>query len=219
VTPEALRRGALDALGPHADERALDVMRRATILLERSVRRWIASAGDVEAHRVTLAVDAGTLGLVRAAPAVADALCRAIAVAIARRPGETLLELVLRWSPRADAPDARRDPYRDASRSATEIALGDALVAYLEESGQAALAALFARDRANVTNGAPIVVHLSAPAYEELRGVSGGIETVVRALRDLAGDKKAKVRFARDKKSAATVAANTSTPGHHVRGR
>jgi hypothetical protein len=210
VTPEQLRRSALEALGPHADERARDVLRRATIVIAHSVRRWVASGGDVEAHRITLAVDAGTLGRVRAVPAIADALCGAIAAAIACRPRETLLELVFRWAPHADVDkhedrdlrsrsgplsSSMRDPYRGAPPASTETALGDALVAYLEESGHTAIAAILARSGADGANGSPVVLRVSADAYDELCGMRGAIEAIVRALRDLAGDEKAKVRL------------------------
>jgi hypothetical protein len=194
VTPEQLRRAALASLGPHADERARDALVRATIVIARSVARWVASAGEVEAHRVTLVVDAATLGRVRAAPAIADLLCTAVAAAIAGQPGETLHELELRWSPAARPAAA---PYRDAPPASPEITLRDALVAYLDASDNAPLARLVDDAEVGPPTTVPIVVRVRVPgpAYDKLRSLPGAVDGLTRALRDLLGYDRAKVRL------------------------
>jgi hypothetical protein len=107
-TIESLRRAALTALGPLADELARDALGHGDIEIAPSVVHWEASSGRVEGHRVTLRLDGDRLERIRRQPAVYDALCAAFAAAVATRPGESLFELVLR--PGADG--LTDTPYR-----------------------------------------------------------------------------------------------------------
>lgn len=95
-TSESLRRAALAALGPVADELARDALGRGEIEIAPGVAHWEASAGRVEGHRVTLLLDVDHLERIRQRPAVYDAVCAAFAAAVATRPGESLFELELR---------------------------------------------------------------------------------------------------------------------------
>src|SRR5579883_1696847 len=96
MSPEELRRGALEALGEHADERARDALRRADVTVSD---RTVVPSGGHAGRRVTLAVDAATLGGLRAAPALVDAITAAAAIAVAgHSTGESLLDLELRWA-------------------------------------------------------------------------------------------------------------------------
>jgi hypothetical protein len=95
-TVESLRRAALAALGPLADDLARDALVRAEIDIAPGVVHWEASAGRVEGHRVTLRLDGDGLERIRRQPAVYDAVCAAFAAAVATRPGESLFELELR---------------------------------------------------------------------------------------------------------------------------
>jgi hypothetical protein len=107
-TGESLRRAALDALGPHGGELARDALVHGAIDLTPGVARWEASPGPVAGHRVTLALDPVRLGRIRREPAVYDALCAAVAAAVAMRPGESLFELALQ----TEAPGLAETPYR-----------------------------------------------------------------------------------------------------------
>jgi hypothetical protein len=95
-TSESLRRAALAALGPVADEVARDALGRGEIEIAPGVARWEASAGRVEGHRVTLRLDADRLQRIHQQPAIYDAICAAFAAAVATYPGESLFELELR---------------------------------------------------------------------------------------------------------------------------
>jgi hypothetical protein len=187
---EELRRAALEALGP-ADPRARDVLARAEVTVAPAVARWDSSAGPVEAHRVTLGVDAGTLGAVRAAPSVVDMLCKAVAAALAARPGETLHDLRLCWTPSGRA---RAAGYRDAPPPAPQTPLGEALAAYLVAGGQDALAA--AVTAADVDGDSPGEVAIrSEPSGRTVLGGPGAVDTVTRAVRDLLADETLRVRL------------------------
>jgi hypothetical protein len=94
-TSESLRRAALDALGPHGDELARDALVHGAIDVTPGVARWEASSGHIEGHRVTLELDTERLARVRREPAVYDAVCAALAAAVAMRPGESLFELAV----------------------------------------------------------------------------------------------------------------------------
>jgi len=107
-TGESLRRAALDALGPHGDELARDVLAHAAIEVTPGVARWEGSAGRVEGHRIALGVDDGRLLRIRSEPAAFDAICAAIAAAVATHPGESLFELDVC----PEAPGMLQTPYR-----------------------------------------------------------------------------------------------------------
>jgi hypothetical protein len=107
-TSESLRRAALDALGPHGGEVARDALAHGAIDVTPGVARWEASTGRVEGHRVTLELDAARLARMRREPAVYDAVCAALAAAVATRPGESLFELAVHAT--ADGMD--ETPYR-----------------------------------------------------------------------------------------------------------
>jgi hypothetical protein len=179
-----LRRLALDVLGEHADERARDALAHAAVTVAETTAHWQGSAGPVEALRVTLAVDARRLGELRGAPALTDALCSAIATAIATRPGEALLDVVLRWEPGARA---TASGYR-SSPPGPEPTLRDALEEYLEASGEPGLAkAIDAAERK--ADGREVVVHVHG-AFDDARSRA----VLTRAVRDLLGDGTARVR-------------------------
>jgi hypothetical protein len=107
-TSESLRRAARDALGPHGSELARDALLHGAIEVTPGVIRWEASAGRVEGHRITLRLDDVRLAQLRRDPAVYDALCAALAAAIATRAGESLFELALEPS----IPGLTDTPYR-----------------------------------------------------------------------------------------------------------
>jgi hypothetical protein len=187
---EELRRAALAILGEHADERARDALAHASITVVGAAG-WDGSAGPVEARRVTLGLDARTLGGLRAAPALADALCAAMASAIATRPGETLLDLHLRWLPGTRPSSAG---YRDAPPLAEEATLHAALVDYLEGGGQPALAGYLDGATVDQSTPAQISIRVAPSAREGLRDHAGALATITAVVRDLLADARTRVR-------------------------
>jgi hypothetical protein len=191
---EELRRIALETLGAHADERAVDALRRAVIVVTPGAASWQASTGPVHAHRVALGLDAGVLGRLRAAPGIVDALCAALAAAIARRPGETLLELVLRWAPGASSVSV---VYRDAPRP--PVSMRDALVEYLDAAGERSVARAIVAARVTPEYPSPagatprVVLELDRADRDFLRADGRAIATLTRAVRDLLGDLRARL--------------------------
>jgi hypothetical protein len=179
-----LRRLALDALGEHSDERARDALIHATVTLSETTSRWEGSAGRVEAHHVTLGLDARRLGALRGAPALIDALSAAIATAIASRPREALLDIVLRWERGTHAAAAG---YR-SSPPGPEPTLREALAEYLDASGEPALAR--ALDAAEETENRHEVAVRIPRESDDARSRS----FLTRAVRDLLGDATARVR-------------------------
>ncbi len=179
-----LRRLALDALGEHADERARDAHVHARVTVAEATTHWEGSAGPVEARHVTIALDARRLGELRGAPALTDALCSAIATAIATRPGEALLDVALRWEPGAHATGSG---YR-SSPPGTEPTLRDALEQYLEGAGEPVLARAVGADE-HAAGGREVVVRVQRPlAGARSRAI------LTRAVRDLLGDPGARAR-------------------------
>jgi hypothetical protein len=186
---EDLRREAVEALGDHADERAREVLSHATVAVEEGVARWHSSAGVVQAHRVTLGLDARTLGGLRALPSLVDALAAAFAGAIARQPLESLHDLTLRWTPGARPVAAG---YRDAPPPAAEESLGEAVMAYLEGSGEGELARSLAPLDVDASSAPDVVVHAARP--DTLRDDAHARHMLTSALRDLIGVAGARVR-------------------------
>lgn len=179
-----LRRLALDALGEHADERAREALAHAVVNVVSGAARWEGSSGPVEAHRVTIGLDARRLGALRVVPALADAMCAAVANAIATRPREALLDVDLRWN--AGVAPAEPDGYRGAAPHPAPT-LRDALVDYLDASGEPDLAqAVDAVEPA--ASGRDVGVRMKRPDDARARGV------ITRAVRDLLGDDKVQVR-------------------------
>jgi hypothetical protein len=189
---EELRRAALDALGEHADERAREALRHASIGVVDAAAEWSGSGGTVQAHRVTLAIDARTLGALRAVPALADSLCAAMAAAIAARPGEALMDLSLRWE-RGRPPVAMG--YRDAPPSSAETSLHDALLEYLDASGQEGLGRSLGAFTVETTPEGALTVTLEPSGRALLRRDPHAMAALTAALRDLVGDEKARVRL------------------------
>jgi hypothetical protein len=189
---EELRRAALDALGEHADERAREALRHASIGIVDAASEWSGTGGTVQAHRVTLAIEARTLGGLRAAPALADALCAAMASALAARPGETLMDLSLRWAP-GRRPVATG--YRDAPPSTPETSLHDALLEYLEGNGAEALARSLGDFTLATTPEGVLSVRMEPPANALFRADAHAMAVLTAALRDLLGDEKARIRL------------------------
>jgi hypothetical protein len=196
---EELRRAALEALGPHADERTIDALRHSALTVTTGAARWNASAGPIEAHVVTLALDAKRLGRLRAVPAIADALCAAMAAAIAAQPGETLLELALRWAPGAAAAPLG---YRDAP--APPVSLRDALVEYLDGAGELSVARVIASAVLNASRPADdaVVLHIDGVSWDALRTNPHALATLTRAMRDLFGSENAHIAGATQKRGA-----------------
>jgi len=188
---EELRRAALATLGEHADERARDALTHASITVVGAAG-WDGSAGPVEAHRVVLGLDARTLGGLRAAPALADALCAAVAASIATRPGETLLDLHLRWAPGARSASAG---YRDAPPQAEEASLHDALRDYLDGAGQQLLAGYLEGAVIDESVPAQISIHVAPSAREAVRRHARAVATVTAAVRDLLADDRRRVHL------------------------
>jgi hypothetical protein len=182
-----LRRRALVALAEHGDERAVDALSHGDLAVAWSVARWDSSSGPVEGHRATLTLDAWRLGELGAHPAARDAICAALAAAVAEHPGQSLLELVTRWSPHARTGDA---PYRDAPPS--RVTLGEAVADYLDGAGNTRLARAVGRAGFERAGGGDVVVRgLPEEAVE-------GVYELVRAVRDLLGDAALRVRVERD---------------------
>lgn len=190
-TGEELRHAALEALGQHADERAREALAHADIAVAMGVAGWDGSAGRVQGHGVTLGLDARTLGALRAAPALNDALCAALAAAIGTRPGETLHDLHLRWSPGR----ASSAGYRDAPPPTTEVTLEWALIDYLDGAGEHGLARSLGGAAIDTSAPADLSVRVAPLARDLLLGNPHASATVTAALRDLVGDPKARVRL------------------------
>jgi hypothetical protein len=141
---DALRRGARSALGGAADPLAREALEEAVLSIDRDVTFWEGTMGTVRGHRVALALEARLLARVLGAPGTQDALHAAFAAAMARAPGEALSELRFLWSPRrAEA----SSPYRGRipSGEGPAVPLREAMVAYLEASGEAELAGIVGR--------------------------------------------------------------------------
>jgi hypothetical protein len=188
---EDLRRRALEALGEHADERAREALAHADVAVAVGVTSWDGSAGRMEAHGVTLGVDARTLGALRGVPALTDALCAAVAAAIATRPGQTLHDLHARWSPgRASAAG-----YRDAPPASPEVPLEEALADYLAGAGEQAVARALGGAAVDASVTGEISLRLAPASHERLRDDPHASAMLTAALRDLVGDAKLRVRL------------------------
>jgi hypothetical protein len=175
---EEVRRAALDAVGEHGDERARDVLLHARVSMSAERASW---------YKVTLGLDAATLGALYAAPAVKDALAGAIAAALGARES-VLLDLALRWD---RAPRARTSGYRDAPPADEGEPLGAALVAWLDACGESALARVV--ERADVVDGdaLEVVVRVDAFDREALQGAHS-LAMLTSCVRDLVGDDRAR---------------------------
>jgi hypothetical protein len=177
-----LRIAVLEALGPHADERARDAVQSGTVSIAPSVARWESSAGPIEGHRVVLAVDAGRLGKLRASHASVDAVAAAFVAVVATRPGQAMADLSLEWSGQGDVMESG---YRGAQPTA--VSLETALVTYLVAAGEADTA----HDAAGAMvtrRGAEVRVVLAPEPRKRVRARAGAEGAIVRAVRDLAGD-------------------------------
>ncbi len=184
-----LRHAALEALGPHADLRARDVLSAATLSVVEGVVRWESSSGTVRGHRVVIALDARRLGLVRGTPRVADEVNAALSVAVGRRAGDALCELVFRWS---GASEPRERPYRDAPPPAPAVGLKEALAEYAEGAGETELAGVVARARVEGPAAGARVTQVRLDAGDRGGARSSRVEPfLTRALRDLLADDRA----------------------------
>jgi hypothetical protein len=108
-TVDSLRRSALAALGAWSDPRAQRALAHGELLVQRDVAGWEASGGRMRGHRVTLVLDSQQLSEVRDTPALIDALCAAVAIAVSSTPGDALADFVVRGS---TSEIERRSPYR-----------------------------------------------------------------------------------------------------------
>lgn len=131
---EALRARAIAVTSRGASDLTVDVLRGALLEVERATRRWEGSDGEHVAHRVTLRLGAAMLALANRDHAVRDELTRAIAVAIAEAPRESLDHLELRWSEAESGGSAYRGP------TPTSTTRARALRDYLAALGEHALA-------------------------------------------------------------------------------
>ena len=191
---EGLRRAALEALGALADERAVDALVHGDFAVTPAAARWDASAGPVEAHRVTLALDARRLGTLRAAPGVVDALCAAVAAAVATRAGQSLLELALRWAPGARAATMG---YRDAPPP--PVTLREGLVEYLDALGERSLASAAAGAHLDAEDPSEVLLLVDRATFDALRSDAHAHTVLTRALRDLLGRPDVRVREQSDR--------------------
>jgi len=185
LSPEPLRRAALDALGPYADERTRSALQEAVIRIDHAVTSWQSSHGPVEGHRVVLAVQAVTLARLRSTPSLTDALHAALATAVASRKGEALASLDIGWA--RDGALASEQGYRDRPPDPPQT-FPQALASYLEELGEASLARL--AQSAEISKEGAVVTFAVAP--DLLRafrtGGSAAAAALTSAVRELAGD-------------------------------
>jgi hypothetical protein len=187
LSPEELRHAALDGLGPYADERTRQALQGAELRLDPAVTSWESSAGPVQGHRVTLAVDAATLARLRAAPALEDALHAALATAIASRKGEALAGLELRWA--REGTHAAAHGYRDRPPDPPQT-VQQALVSYLEVRGEPALALLVAGGSVTeqTVQGASVSLVVEPDQLRSFRsGGAAATGALTAAVRDLLG--------------------------------
>jgi hypothetical protein len=187
---EELRGAVLRGLGEHADGRVRDALARGMLAIVPGVARWDASAGPVDACDVIVAVDAATLGVLRAVPHLTDALVSAFAAAVTTRPGEALRDLSFRWAP----PAASHTGYRDGPPPPRPEVLRDALADYLAATGDDVLATAV---RTFVVDDAdPEVFALVVPlaVRSSLLRDAASIDALTRAARDLLGDARKRVR-------------------------
>jgi hypothetical protein len=97
IVDEALRRRALDELGPLGDALARTALEVGRLEMELGVATWEASHGTVRAHRGVLVLPNDLHARVTAAPGSVDAITRAVAAAVAGGdPLASLYDLVLR---------------------------------------------------------------------------------------------------------------------------
>ena len=108
---DALRRRALEILGPLGDELAREALERGVVDVEHDVTAWDGSGGHVRGHRVIVTVTAPTLARFTERFSPKDALTAALAAAMAERRGEAVVDV------RVVEGDARPThagaPYRD----------------------------------------------------------------------------------------------------------
>jgi hypothetical protein len=98
---DALRRRALEVLGPAGDEDAREALESGAVEIELAVSQWEGTSGTLVGHRVFLVMPAELVGRVAASMVTQDDLTIALSTAIAERPGEVLFDL------RYEAGDAR----------------------------------------------------------------------------------------------------------------
>jgi hypothetical protein len=141
---------------------------------------------------VTLGVDAGALGMLRAAPAVADALNVAVAAALAIPRERRLIDFAIRWLPAARA---SASAYRDTPPEAPETALREALLAYLGGAGDSALAAALANADLDASDPGDVTVRLPRAEHDAMRADAYAMAHLSSAVRDLLGRPDARVRL------------------------
>lgn len=93
MTDEALRRRALDRLGPLGDDAARDALEQGALTISPDETSWEGSLGTVHGHRVVLRAPSSVVG--RIGEASRDALVAAIAAALSEQRGHALSDLVL----------------------------------------------------------------------------------------------------------------------------
>ena len=180
-SPEDLRRAALEALSEYADPRVRDALQHGELAVVAGVSGWEASHGRVEAHGVTLSLDAERLGRVRASHAAVDALFAAIAQAVATRRGEALHALELHWARRVEHAVPRG--YRDEPPGG-EVTLMQALVAYLEGAGEAEVAHVVSGG-AVAADASGVRIVIAPEMLAKLGALPHAVAALTAAVRDL----------------------------------
>jgi hypothetical protein len=189
MTSEELRRVALESLSEYADPRARDALENGELVIAAGVSWWEGSHGHVEGHRVTLSLDAERLGRIRVSHAVVDALHAALAKAVATHPGEALLGLELRWARRAGHAVPRG--YRDEPPGG-EVTLEQALVAYLEGAGEAAVAHIVSGG-ATSADASSVSIVMAQDRLAALGAHPHAVAALTAAVRDLLADPRIEV--------------------------
>lgn len=184
-----VRDSALETLGPHGDPRARELLQRALLSVERDVVHWEGTAGQVRAHRVLLGTDPRSLALIERVPSIRDAVCAALATAIAQRPGEVLHEVREYW---AFQEVSEHGGYRGEGLSPV-LALRDepgavhrALGIYLQALGEERAASWMARARVEIektSKGYRARVHARPERYmgtHERDAVKGALRVLLQ---------------------------------------
>ena len=174
-------------LGHHGDARARDVLASAQISIDYDAREWEGTAGRIHGHRVTVGVDSAALATMDSVPAVRDAVCAAVAAAIAMHPGDAMADLHAFWAVQHRDPGAayrgavahessRDDP--DALRAALEI--------YLRTAGEIVLATSIHRARFEVkavrAGGHHVTVRMAMSEHRTVTADAHQTDALQRAI-------------------------------------
>ena len=129
LEPEELRRLLLSSSSLH-DTRIEEALRAGSVWIHHAFTTWESSEGEISGHLVGLALDATLLAHIAPDPHCIDVLTAAAAVAVARRPRESLCELRVHWN------GALRNTGNYRGDSVARAPFEAALTAYLEARGE-----------------------------------------------------------------------------------